>query len=381
MTGLLPRVEAHCLKTKIKLFKNDPRIKITSTKSLFTLKGFEPRNYQNQAVASLISKGRAGAEMVTGSGKSLTMALLIQALQLRTLVIVPNLTLRDQLRATFLEVFGSLDNILVENIDSPILKTATDYDVLILDETHHSASQTYRKLNATAWKGIYYRFFFSGTFFRSRDEESMLLEGISGTPCYRFDYLSAVKTGAIVPVESYYYSLPKREMEGNRTNWASVYSELVVNNKYRNELIACLLGRLHREGVSTLCLVKEIKHGQILSDLTFFPFANGQDGLSKELIKAFNSREVRTLIATTGVCGEGVDTKPAEYIIMAAGGKAKTQFMQHVGRGLRKYNDKESAKIILFKDSSHKYLTKHFNACSRYLAEDYGVVPTQLTID
>ena len=206
------------------------------------------------------------------------------------------------------------------------------------------------------------------------------MEGIAGTPCYRFDYNDAIKAGAVVPVEAYYYSLPKQEMEGNESNWASVYSELVVNNENRNHLIAWILNKTHRGGVSTLCLVKEIKHGQILSDLTAFPFANGQDGLSKELIRAFNAGESKTLIATTGVCGEGVDTKPAEYIIMAAGGKSKVQFMQQVGRGLRRYEGKESTKIILFKDPSHKYLTRHFNASIKYLAEGYGVVPTQLTI-
>lgn len=379
MTGLFPRVMAHLAEKNTPFSVLDKRIKPTPIPGLFKLSSaFVSRDYQDKAVTRLMGYIRGGAEMVTGSGKSITQALLIAARQLRTLCIVPNLTLRDQLRETFLQAFGSLDNIDVENIDSPKLKSPGNYGQLLLDETHHAAATTYRTLNKSCWQNIYHRYFFSGTFFRSADEESLLLEGIAGTPCFKFGYPEAVKAGAITPIEAYYYTVPKQEMRGNESSYQAVYSELVVNNEPKNLLIASLLGRAHKSGVSSLCLVKEIRHGEILAELTGFPFANGRDG-SKDLIRTFNSGEVKTLIATTGVCAEGVDTKLAEYLFLAAGGKAKVQFMQMVGRVLRPAGGKASGKVVLFKDTSHKYLSKHFNQCVKYLMDEYAVKPTQLT--
>lgn len=341
----------------------------------------QPRDYQLKVAELAKIHPRAGFEMVTGAGKTFAMALVMQALQLRTLVVVPTLQLKNQLAEVFSDLFGSTKGFAVHNIDSPELQKCTNYDVLILDECHRSASTTYRTLNKGAWRNIYHRYFFSGTFFRSQYEESLLLEGIAGAPCYKFGYHEAVKAGAIVPIESYHYVLPKQKVVGDRNSYQAVYSELVVNNKHRNLLIASLLGRAHQSGVSSLCLVKEIKHGQLLSDLTFFPFANGQDGQSESLIKAFNSGEVKTLIATTGVCAEGVDTKLAEYLFLAGGGKAKVQFMQMVGRVLRPCEGKETGKIVLIKDPSHKWMLNHFNACLDHLKKEYGVKSTQLTFD
>lgn len=379
MTGLLPRVQLWAQKSGIPVTIENHRVCPNPKPGMFRLKDFGARFYQKAAVATLCDVDRGGAEMVTGSGKSLTMALLINALQLKTLVIVPNLTLKAQLQEIFKRVFYNTDNITVENIDSPTLKSPGNYDALILDETHHAAASTYRQLNKKAWTNIYRRYFFSGTFFRSQDEESILLEGIAGRPTFKFGYKEAVEAGAVVPIEAYYYVLPKQEMKGNEANYQSVYSELVVNNKLRNTIVATLLGRLHSTGVSTLCLVKELKHGRALSDLTYFPFANGEDGFARDMIDSFVIKNSKTLIATTGVCGEGVDTKPAEYLLITGGGKAKTQFMQMVGRILRPSPGKQTGKVILFKDPSNKYLVKHFNQCVRHLEEEYGVKPTQLT--
>ncbi len=54
--------------------------------------------------------------------------------------------------------------------------------------------------------------------------------------------------------------------------------------------------------------------------------------------------------------------------------------MQNVGRALGKYPGKESAKIILFRDRSHKFLRRHFAAQVRCLKEQFGVVPVKLEV-
>ncbi len=198
-----------------------------------------------------------------------------------------------------------------------------------------------------------------------------------GQVIYIVPYQAAVDKGYIVPVEAYYFELPLTEMIGNPRSWPAVYSELVVNNERRNSIIAALINRVE---APTLTLVKEIRHGEILSEMTGKPFANGQDGNTRIRLLEFNLGETKSLIGTTGVLGEGTDSKPAEWIILGAGGRSKNQFLQNCGRGVRTYSGKESCKVILFKDASNPWLLKHFKACVKHLKDEYGVKPLRLEI-
>ena len=101
-------------------------------------------------------------------------------------------------------------------------------------------------------------------------------------------------------------------------------------------------------------------------------FANGKDKDSTDLIKFFSEGKLKALIGTNGIVGEGVDTRAAEYIIIAGLGKSKNQFMQQIGRGVRVYPGKDSCKIITFLDKSHKWTRDHFSTQVKILREEYG---------
>lgn len=364
---------------------DDKRIVPAINNNLFKLNlWLSPYLEQMDAVNSLTMAKQGTVSAVTGSGKSLMMALLINRLQVKTLVIVPTLALKHQLSKFFNDVFGkhSLQLLRVENIDSKALKTAIDYDLLIIDEAHRSAAKTYRKLNAKQWSNIFYRANFTATPFRSREEEQLLMESITGPVVYTLDYKTAVEKKYIVPIEAFYYDLPVTEVKGDPTSWANVYSELVVNNQFRNNLIRKVCLHLGIEEKSTLCLVKEIKHGDILSWNQAFRFANGENEETQDIINNFNKRGPgKVIIGTVGVLGEGVDTKPCEYIIIAGLGKSKNQFMQSIGRALRNYSGKDSAKIVIFRDTSHKWTLTHFRTQRKVLKDVYGIKPIKLEIE
>lgn len=377
-TGLLRRVLTYLKAEGIDYSTESHRTPPKAQHGFFALSlGLSPYPEQIEAVKACQSVIRGTVQAVTGFGKSTIMAMLIAAKGLRTLVVVPNLTLKAQLSRSFEQMLGNLNNIVIENIDSPRLKTLIDFDMLIIDEAHHGAAKTYRKLNQTAWKGIYHRYCFTATPFRSKDEEQMLLESIIGQVIYSVDYHTAVKRGAIVPIEAYYIEVPKQKTHAY--TWAEVYRELVVNNNQRNQQIITLLSRLEEAGASTLCLVKEIAHGKKLKAGTGIEFACGEDDNTRMLLLEFNLRERNSLIGTVGVLGEGSDTKPAEWVIIAGLGKSRPAFMQQIGRGLRAYSGKESCKILLFLDKSHKWTRAHFKAQCTYLKEEYGIIPSLLT--
>lgn len=379
-TGLLTVLKEFLVAEGIESTDVELRVIPERQKSRFKLDLGKIKPYKSQLDASIVATltPRCGIVMPTGSGKSLVIALIINNLGLHTIVVVPNLEIKKQLQATLEELFVSTKDILVENIDSKKLSTAKGYDCLIIDECHHAAASTYQKLNRTAWRNIYHRVFLTATYFRNQDSEKLLFEGIAGNVSYRLSYKQAVSEGYICPVEAYYVELPRTSTSGYR--WNEVYNELVVNNISRNNIIADLLETLVKEGKSVLCLVKEIEHGLKLSNLTGIDFVNGQDATTREYISAFNSGQIKALIGTNGVIGEGVDTKPAEYMIIAGLGKAKSAFQQQVGRGVRIYPGKESCKIILFNDLSHKWTKSHFKAQVKVLKEEYDVVPVKLSI-
>ncbi len=322
----------------------------------------------------------------TGLGKSAIAALIIQRLQVPTLIVVPNLELKRQLTEDLRNAFGrdkvgtypERKPIAVENVDALICKEiVTTYDCVIIDEFHHSAAKTYRDLNKKAWKNIYYRLGLTATPFRSNDNERLLLESILADVIYRVEYKDAVAKGYIVPVEAYYVDIPKQAVKGN--SWREVYNELVVHNEHLNSIVARVMTSLSPS--PTLCLVKEVQQGiRVALELTpGVAFVEGQSVFNRQNILEFNLGERTTLIGTTGILGEGVDSKPAEYIIIAGLGKSRNSLMQQIGRGVRRHGNKKSCKVILFRNNSHKWTKAHYAAQVKTLKEEYGVVPRPIS--
>lgn len=380
-TGLLSYTKKWICDNKVTCRTRDDRIVPSSKDALQSIPNVKnmstPYPDQINAVETALRASRGTISMPTGTGKSLTMGYLVKMLGVKTLIIVPNVELKKQLTESFKTWFGTLKNVVIENIDSTKLKTLIDFDCLIIDECHHSAAKTYRDLNKKAWGKIYYRFCFSATPFRSRDEEQLLYESMAGDVIYRLTYEDAVQRGYIVPVEAYYVEVPPSSLQGIPERWASVYNKLVVNNEPRNQIIRNLLEKLHAVKCPTLCLVKEIQHGNLLTSENT-PFMNGQDQDSRSNLEKFNKGRLMTLIGTTGVLGEGVDTKPAEVIIIAGLGKSRNAFMQMCGRGVRRYSGKGSCQVIIFKDLSHKWSKNHYREQCKILLEEYNTKPIKL---
>lgn len=389
-TGLLYLVEIYLSLLSRPVSKLDHRKRPEAQPGRFEASmSLKPYPEQITAAKMLFRAHRGICSAVTGFGKSLIIALLVDLLQVRTLVVVPSLELKTQLRETLKKIFpktqiGGLGlDIAVENIAAlDPKKKLIGYDAVIIDEFHHSAAKTYRELNKKSWVDVYHRFGFTATCFRSISEEKLLLESMLSQVVYKIDHAEAVSKGYVLPLEAYYFELPKIEVK-SADNWAAVYSELIVNRKDRNEKIVSLGNRLFVGCKSTLILVNQIDHGEILqqmfSDIGLeVPFANGEDSTSSEHIADFSCGKLKLLVASS-VVGEGVDTRACEYIILAGGsGKSRVKLMQNAGRSFRKFVGKDSGKIITFKDYSHKWLIGHHAHFMKTMREEYGVKSIKL---
>lgn len=377
-TGLKSKVFNYLDKYAIRHGLVDTRVIPQKSIKTVLFPKINPYPDQEKAASVAYSKGQGTIAMPTGTGKSLTIALLIAKLGVKTLVVVPNLEIKKQMQSTIDDLIGAKTPVTVENIDSKNLKKSSNYDCLIIDEAHHAAAKTYQILNKTVWNNIYYRFFFTATPFRNDPEEELLLQCIAGDIIYLLSYKNAVANKYIVPVESYFIEIPKQTTDAY--TWSEVYSQLIVKNDIRNDIIRSLILRFSEAGVGTLCLVKEIAHGKNIQGNSSIPFVNGQEDTPDDPIGMLSAGFITALIGTTGIVGEGVDTKACECVIIAGLGKAKSTFQQQVGRAVRNFPGKETAKIIIIKDKSHKFLLRHFNEQVKILKGEYNSIPQKLDL-
>ncbi len=400
-TGLLYLVEeflqAKNLKYEISDLRRVPKLNQFPEDKVPATYAFEPYPEQDEAAIAALTYTRGIIVGPTGVGKSAIAARICDGFRVPTLIVVPSLELKAQLTASLSEIFGhenvgELNRkgypthfISVENVDAlDPRKPQQGIDLVIIDEFHHAGAKTYRVLSKQAWKGIYHRLGLTATPFRSNEDERLLLESVLSQVIYRIEYKTAVAKGYIVPLEVYYVELPAIELKKN-LSYASVYKQLIVDRKDRNALIAELTYNLVDAGRSVLVLTKQIEHGlklqTMIEDIGYdIPFVKGENDNNRDVIGRFSSGEERGLVGTTGVIGEGVDTRAAEWAVLAAGGKSKNAFMQQIGRVFRLFGDKQSGKVIMFYDPSHKWMIDHFDACVKYLLDEYGVIPVKLDL-
>ena len=67
--------------------------------------------------------------------------------------------------------------------------------------------------------------------------------------------------------------------------------------------------------------------------------------------------------------GEGSDMPHISVVIMGAGGKSSTRFLQRIGRGTRKTG--KQVIIVDFKDWYHKTLMRHFRERQKHYIKEF----------
>ena len=154
-----------------------------------------------------------------------------------------------------------------------------------------------------------------------------------------------------------------------KKDYMTVYDQGIVNNEYRNTLIAKITEMCYNDGEGVLLIVNRIEHGNNLGSLLDalnvpFTFVTGeQDSEVRE--KAFTQMKQGTLkvMIATALIDEGVDISGINSLILCASGKSFRQVIQRVGRALRKKMVGENTTTIYdFADTTNTYLSKHSEA-------------------
>jgi len=348
-----------------------------------------PRPYQINAVDAFIDSSRRGIiKSPTGSGKSYMMAMLISQLKTTTLIKVPKIVLLKQLRKEILDSLHMDDNeigtigggsydpstITITTTDSlsnifddkqrwndlMTLHARFGWGLLIEDECHRAATDTSYK--TTMGLDIYNKVGFSATPLNRSDNKDIMTIGAYGEILYEIDASVLVENKFLIRPKVTFIPLRPVPLP-NRTPWNQVYNTAIVFNGERNEKIIEIARRLENEGRHTLIFVDRLDHGDQLHALTAntnnpIPFIHGEADDREEVIDFFKDGTYPTIIATTGIIGEGFDYPGLNAIIIGDGKKSFIKIMQQSGRGSRIFEDKTDLVIYDFGDRA-QYITDH----------------------
>lgn len=372
-SGLLPMVLDWLTDENIEWEINDKRIepKRNSVKIQNKTPFPDLRYYQNAAVKKLMDDGRGIVVLPTGTGKTVTTAKMIWELGVCTLIITPNKEITKMMREVMVKFFGS-GSVEVLNTKSTQVKKAIaicniqalikldpsalkGVDAVFIDEFHHSAAETYQQVNERHLKDVYFRIGLTATNFRN-DGSDLALQGVLSEVLYEYSVQQAIKDGFLIKPE---FEITDIRMQLQETQYQKVYREGIVENEERNKIIAEIAAEIKDK--KTIILVQYKEHGDMLKEMIpWAEFIHGEekDDARIQMMDDFRDGELMCLIGTS-VIGEGVDLPCAENLIMAGGGKARSQVIQNIGRVLRIMDGKEKATIYDFTDRDGGYLEDH----------------------
>lgn len=344
------------------------------------------RDYQEEIIRKGIKFGRGASVVATAGGKTTIMCGLIWSIlnkekDKKAIVILPP-HLVSQTYSDFLEygvnprevtrwdgknqpnpsakvVVASTSILLSKKQDTEWVK---DVDIVIGDECHkakngNSITKFIEKIKTP------HKYGFTGTLPEKKVDEWKVL-GLFGPILQEETSYDLRKKGYIANVEIQilkiaYDTVPEASYDPEDEEYEKKASEdyfaeidFIINNTKRNNVISKICGKVDK---NTLILVNRVEHGKKLEEYLNATLQNKQIYFiygdmpeeERDRIKALMEIDNNiVVIAMAQIFSTGISINNLHYIIFGAGGKAKTQIVQSIGRGLRLHPRKTM--LILF---------------------------------
>lgn len=226
------------------------------------------------------------------------------------------------------------------------------FGLVILEEAHEASGDSYFQIMRHC-KNAFYRLALTATpFMKDSEESNMRLMACSGPIAIKVSEQMLIDRGILAQPHFKFIELRHKPAKLLRhTSWAAAYRLGIVENEYRNGLIVKECARFARLGLSSMVLIQQTHHGEILVEkLTGaglrVEFIQGEDDQAgrKAALKRLSAGKIDVLIGTT-ILDVGVDVPAVGHVCLAGGGKAEVALRQRIGRGLR---EKKSGPNICF---------------------------------
>lgn len=350
-------------------------------------KPFDPRDYQEEAIELMLTHYRGLINFATGLGKTLTAIHAIRKIGKRTLIIVPSESIAKQFHKELTDAFGSknveifsgkrkkIANITV-GIAASVVRALDEFQkqdlgLIIFDEVHHIAASTFYDI-AKALGSVGKLFGLTATDFRSDGKDVMITAGC-GNVLIKRDLEWGIKHGWLAKPEVLVKRVPTigRNFKNDKLK---NYREHVLENDVMKHQIDIDIKTALDNGESVLILVDQVSHGEEIAKKFGIPFATGTDNKSQEYVDQLNAGKIPGLVGTDGKVGEGTDTKRVDVLILANFAGSLGPLIQAVGRGARKYGNKQTVRVHDYIPTGSDMLARHANSRVEYYRKITDIV-------
>jgi len=344
--------------------------------------GVELRPFQQGALVSMLKFQRGVLVLSTGAGKTITVVAALKILDLPTAFVVHTKTLLSQTAEVFQKAgidvkvygggrkeFGRVTIFTVQSlmrlIKSKNARTQLDkFQILVIDEVHHVSSTGQKAswyVSSRHFTNAHIRFGLTAT--PNLKKTGMLLEAAIGPIIHEIPISELQGQGHLSTSQIKFLEISSPNL--HYENYRNAYLYGIVKSVPRNALVKQEAERLAKEGRIVLVFVERIDHGEILNELiedSIFLSGNDDAEYIADVKQLTKDRQVKILIVTRKLFGEGVDIPVVDALINAAGGKSPVVFTQMFGRGLRIAEGKTELQYIDFLDNTNKHLLAHANS-------------------
>jgi superfamily II DNA or RNA helicase len=358
----------------------------------------KPNFMQRRALKELnryraVGTSRALVVAAAGSGKTYLAA--YDALNFnpkRLLYIVHEGSILKKSLETFQDVFGSsvsygiysgtskeydADFVFATNISMSKtldLFSKDEFDYIIVDECHHATAETYRKIIS------YFEpeFLLGLTATPERMDNQDTFEIFDQNLPYELRLRDAIINDLVVPF--HYYGIRDTLVDYGLSSSEERRMIAQLADSEHCDFIAQQIESHRPQGkLKALAFCRNITHARMMceamSEHYKTAYLTGQNDIG-ERIRAYNDLQSDSadleILFTVDILNEGVDIPGVNMVLFLRPTESSTIFIQQLGRGLRKYDNKEFVTVLDFIGNSYKRSVQIAFALSS-LAENFVV--------
>ena len=250
-------------------------------------------------------------------------------------------------------------------------KTAT----VIYDEVHHASSSS--SIDALSSLDSPYRIGLSGTVNMRSDNSDYKYLSLIGNVIHTFSVSELIgrnqgKKVVVKPIVMRYDRVFLSQVRVQSEDWNDFYTNFIVENRDRNNIIISLIMDELDKGSHILVLVDRIAHANLLvagfsPDIVITTNSKESVKIREEKFKRFRNGNIRCLICTFSIAGEGFDV-PSLNTLIFAGGKSEIKIRQAIGRIMRK-SDTDIATLYDFADPITPFMSHFLKRLEVYMSE------------
>ena len=369
----------------------------------------EAYKYQLQSVYRAIAYQTARIQIATGGGKTLIsyiyLKYLIDKLNVKKCLVVINRTSLVRQTAQEFENWEKLQNndesgnkpLIISTIYSKGIQQENsnviigtyqslrnydnewfdDFECILLDEAHSAKAYSIRNDIYGKCKNLRFILGMSGTWANYNSLDYLNSVAMMGPLVYTKTVKEAIEDNNIVNVEVKRILINYLNPEDNNFCKNLLAADIRGIDKYReekafferyqkrNQLIADIIRKLNN---NILILTESVEQSKFLKEFVsnqcdkktvdiIYGAIKTEDRLSiKEKLENSNNF---CLVGTYGTLSTGIDFKNIYHIFLLNVGKSHIKLLQSIGRGVRKYKDKEKVVIYDFVDMLPKSIMKN----------------------